>query len=91
MAKRKNSRYTKRDGTIDPYKNLVSDVIIDAIQIALEQSAASDKRQAEAILFLQSAKCARWAGLLGLNWDEIISHPNSLTKLVIRGRINTVE
>lgn len=87
---RKNSRYTKRDSTIDPYANLVSDVIIDAIQIVLGQSAASDKRQSEAILFLQSAKCARWAGMLGLNWEETISHPNSLTKPVIRGRINTV-
>lgn len=32
MTKRKNSRYRKRDSAIDPYKNLVSDIITNAIK-----------------------------------------------------------
>lgn len=91
MAKRKNSRYTKRDGAIDPYKNLVSDIIADAIHDALGQVAISDKKRAEAILFLQSEKCARWSGALGINWQETINHSDSLLRSVICGRINAVE
>ncbi len=82
MTKRKNSRYTKRDGAIDPYKNLVSDIIADAVLIVSSQIASSEKDYAEAIYFLHSEKCERWAGALGIDWNETINHPNSLIRKV---------
>lgn len=82
MTKRKNSHYTKRDGAIDPYKNLVSDIIADAVLIVSSQIASSETDYVEAMCFLHSEKCERWAGMLGIDWNEITNHPDSLIRKV---------
>lgn len=83
MTKRKNSRYIKRDGAIDPYENLVADIIEGAVLIVSGEVAANEKEHAEAVYFLRSEKCERWAGALGINWRETISHANSLIREVV--------
>lgn len=83
MTKRKNSRYTKRDGAIDPYKNLVSSMIEDAVKIASGERAANEKDRAEAIHFLRSEKCERWAGVFGVKWRETIEHKDSLIRGIL--------
>lgn len=83
MTKRKNSRYIKRDSAIDPYKNLVADIIKDAVLIAPGEVDANEKVYAEAIHFLRSEKCKRWAGALGINWRETINHKKSLIREVV--------
>lgn len=83
MVKHKNSRYTKRDSVIDPYKNLVSDIIKGAVMIASGEVTANEKDHAEAVYFLRSEKCERWAGVFGVNWRETIEHKDSLIRGIL--------
>ncbi len=81
MTKRRNGRYTKRSESIDPYANLVADIIIDAILIASNQSSANNDIRAEAACWLQSKTCQRWAGAIGVDIEMAMKHRDSLVKL----------
>jgi hypothetical protein len=82
MTKRRNGRYTKRSESIDPYANLVADIIIDAIHIASGQSpATNDTQRAEEIYWLRGETCRRWAQTIGVDIEVALGHKDSLVKL----------
>lgn len=84
MTKRRlrhNRRYTKKSETIDPYANLATDTIIDAIFIASGQSPASKKSRLEAAHWLRSEQCQRWARVIGVEIGAALAHRDSLVKL----------
>jgi hypothetical protein len=81
MTKRRNSRYTKRSRSIDPYANLVSDIITNALLVASGQTTASEKEVAEAVCWLRSETCQRWALTIGVDLRVALEHKDSLVKL----------
>jgi hypothetical protein len=82
VTKRRNTRYTKRTETSDPYTNLVTDIIIDAILMVSGQSPAkNDKVLCEAILWLQSETCQRWSLIAGIDIRAAMEHKDSLVRL----------
>lgn len=65
----------------DPYVNLVTAIIIDAISIVNRQSAATDYQRRNALEFLQSNKCQRWALIAGVDFRDCVRKENSKVKI----------
>jgi hypothetical protein len=80
-TKRRNSRYTKRGESMDPFENLAAGIIIDALLIASGRSRASDKRRAEEASGLRGKTCQRWAGVIGVDIRAALEHEDSLVRL----------
>jgi hypothetical protein len=78
---RRNNRRTNQTQTVDPYKNLVSDIIIDALLIISGQAVADDKKRREALDFIHSEKCKRWSEVLGINLMANLNHKDSKIKI----------
>lgn len=69
MAKRLKRRRQTIHPIADPYCHLAADIIIEAVMLVIGQAAGNDYDRARALLFLQSEKCRRWAGVVGVNWE----------------------
>jgi len=61
-----------QSSAINPYQNLVADVIISAYMIVTNQTAANEQERQEALEFIHSEKCHRWAGVLGIDWGVVL-------------------
>ena len=76
MGSSPKKRVRRGHGAVaDPYLHLVADIIVDAIKIAAGKGAVADKwERVEAIRFLRSEKCHRWAGVIGPDWEVLLKH-----------------
>jgi hypothetical protein len=74
-------RHTKKTEQYDPYLNLASAIIVDAIMTASGQSLANAKDRTKARYWLRSKTCHRWAGVIGVDIRAAMNHKDSLVRL----------
>ncbi len=82
MANKRSRQTTQKSANLYPYSNLAADIIIDAIQIVNDDTSSNCQEKRQALEFLKSKKCQRWAGTIGVDFQACISREDSKVKIL---------